>query len=81
MWDEDVDVVCTGSGVAGWRVPSLQSIWAVRSTSPIRAVITPARTWARSVHGVTVCIPWLGVDVGDSETNDYFAALSPTSGR
>jgi hypothetical protein len=30
---------------------------------------------------VTVCIPWLGVDVGDSETNDYFAALSPTSGR
>jgi hypothetical protein len=80
MSDEDVDVVCTGSGVAGWRVPSLQSIWAVRSTSPIRAVITPARTWARSVHGVTVCIPWLGVDVGDSETNDYFAALSSDIG-
>jgi flavin-dependent dehydrogenase len=81
MWDEEVDVVCTGSGVAG-----LASAIAVidaggevyvagscgdRGTSESAV---PVRTRLDPLH------PWLGIDVSDAETNEYFAALSSDLG-
>jgi hypothetical protein len=76
-WDDEVDVVCTGSGVAGLA-------------SAISAVDMGGEVFVASPHGATRSgpspvvvrsrvdnlIPWLDVDVWDTETNEYFAALS-----
>jgi hypothetical protein len=80
IWDEEVDVVCTGSGVAG-LASAISAIDIggevfVADTSGDRASVTPVPVRAR----VDRLHPWLGVDVGDSETNDYFAALSSDLG-
>jgi hypothetical protein len=80
MWDEDVDVVCTGSGVAGLATATsavdLGGEVYVADSSGDRASDTmgPVRPRVDRLH------PWLGIDVGDSETNDYFAALSSDIG-
>ena len=72
IWDEEVDVVCTGSGVAG-LASAISTVDVggdvfVADSSGDRA----ARARVDRLH------PWL--DVGDSETSDYFAALSSDLG-
>ena len=78
IWDEEVDVVCTGSGVAGLaNAISTVDVGGdvfVADSSGDRAGVTSARARVDRLH------PWLGVDVGDPETNDYFAALSSDLG-
>ena len=78
IWDEEVDVVCTGSGVAG-LASAISTVDVggdvfVADSSGDRADQTSVRARVDRLH------PWLGVDVGDSETNDYFAALSSDLG-
>lgn len=63
MWDEEVDVVCTGSGVA-----CLATAIGVADLGAEVFVANPASR--PSPH------PRLGVDVQDFETNEYLAALS-----
>jgi hypothetical protein len=81
MWDEEVDVVCTGSGVAGlasaisvvdvggevYVADSCGDRVSSETAVPVRTRLDPLR-------------PWLGIDVPDAETNDYFAALSSDLG-
>jgi len=76
-WDEEVDVVSAGSGVAGLAsaisvADSGGDVLVVDSFGEPASTEYPAPVRARldRLH------PWLGVDVADSETNDYFAALS-----
>ncbi|MGX9790533.1 hypothetical protein [Mycobacterium sp. MMS18-G62] len=80
-WDDEVDVVCTGSGLAGLA-------------SAISAVDMDGEVFVASPHGdddfissriavrsrVDRLIPWLDIDVQDAETNEYFAALSSDLG-
>jgi hypothetical protein len=80
IWDEEVDVVCTGSGVAG-LASAISTVDVggevfVADTSGDRADDTPVSVRAR----VDRLHPWLGVDVGDSETKEYLAALSSDLG-
>jgi hypothetical protein len=63
MWDDEVDVVCTGSGVG-----CLATAIAVADLGGEAFVANPASR--PSPH------PRLGVDVEDFETNEYLAALS-----
>lgn len=78
-WDEEVDVVCTGSGVAGLASAiSVVDIGGEVFVAGSRGDLAPsgARVRPRSdrLH------PWMGVDVGDSATKEYFAALSSDLG-
>jgi hypothetical protein len=76
-WDDEVDVVCTGSGVAGLA-------------SAIAAVDMGGDVFVASPHGaagsgpspvaVRSRVEWLDVEVRDAETNEYFAALSSDLG-
>jgi hypothetical protein len=80
IWDEEVDVVCTGSGVAG-LASAISTVDVggevyVADSSAGRADETPVPPRAR----VDRLHPWLGVDVGDAETIDYLAALSSDLG-
>jgi hypothetical protein len=80
-WDDEVDVVCTGSGVAGLA----SAISAVDMGGEV-FVASPrgdARSGSSSVavrSRVDSLIPWLDVDLRDAETNEYFAALSSDVG-
>jgi hypothetical protein len=80
-WDEEVDVVCTRSGVAG-----LASAISVADIGGDVFVADSHRDHSSSETAVHVRAradrlhPWLGVDVGDSETNEYLAALSSDLG-
>ncbi len=78
-WDEVVDVVCTGSGVAGLAsaisvVDIGGEVFVAGSRGDLAASSARVRPRSDRLH------PWLGVDVGDSETNEYFAALSSDLG-
>jgi hypothetical protein len=80
-WDEEADVVCTGSGVAGLA-------------GAISAVDMGAEVFVASPDGVASSAgsplavrsrvdrlhPWLGIHVSDAETIAYFAALSSDLG-
>lgn len=78
IWDEEVDVVCSGSGVAGLAcaisVVDVGGAVFVADSSGDLAGETPVRARDPRLH------PWLGVHVADSETNDYFAELSADLG-
>lgn len=80
-WDDEVDVVCTGSGVAG-----LASAISVVDAGGEVFVADPGEAVADSQASVVVrsridpLRPWLGVQVDDDETNEYFAALSSDLG-
>jgi hypothetical protein len=75
-WEKEVDVVSAGSGVAGLAI----AISAADSGGDVLVVDSfggPASTApAVAVRALDGLHPWLGVDVDDSETNEYFAALS-----
>ncbi len=79
IWDEEVDVVCTGAGVAGLAgaisaVDVGGEVYVADSSSDRADEPAPIRARVDRLH------PWLGVHVSDSETNDYLAALSSDLG-
>src|SRR5258705_2398620 len=80
MWDEEVEVVCTGSGIAG-----LAHAVAVVDTGG--EVFVAGSRGDSEPGGSSVAVRsrvdrlhWLEVDVPDPETNEYFAALSSDLG-
>src|SRR5215207_2059514 len=81
MWDEEVDVVCTGYGAAGLAraisvVDAGGEVFVAGSRDDVCSSATPVAVRSR-VHRLH---SWLDVDVADSETNEYFAALSSDLG-
>ena len=62
-WDEEVDVVCTGAGVAC-------------IATAIGVVDLGGEVFVANATGSPSPHPGLGVDVEDAETNEYLAALS-----
>jgi FAD binding domain len=80
-WDDEVDVVCTGSGVAGLASAISAAdvggqVFVANSSGDTGACDTRVAVRSR----VDRLYPWSGVDVGDLETNEYFAALSSDLG-
>lgn len=80
MWDEEVDVVCTGSGITG-----LAHAVAVVGMGGEVFVAGSRVDFERGGSSVAVRsrvdqLHWLEVDVLDRETNEYFAALSSDLG-
>ena len=80
MWDEEVDVVCIGSGIAGLA----HAVAIVDKGGEV--FVADSRDEAES-RGTSVAVRsrvgrlnWLEVDVRDPETNQYFAALSSDLG-
>ena len=81
IWDDEVDVVCTGSGLAGLAsaISAVDMGGEVFVASPHGAADSvPSRIAVRS--RVDSLIPWLDVDIWDAETNEFFAALSSDVG-
>lgn len=78
-WDEEVDLVCTGSGTAG-----LASAIAVADMGGDVFVADSADGGTAGGSAITSAVhrisPWLGVGFSDAETNDYFAAVSSDLG-
>jgi hypothetical protein len=79
-WDEEVDVVCTGAGIAGLAhavaiVDKGGEIFVAdsRGEAETRGTSVAVRSRVDRLH-------WLEVDVRDPETNEYFAALSSDLG-
>jgi hypothetical protein len=79
-WDAEVDVVCTGSGVAGLA----HSVAVVDMDGEVFVASSRDETHA---GGVSVAVRsrvdrlhWLDLDVSDPETNEYFAAMSADLG-
>jgi hypothetical protein len=73
MWDDEVDLVCSGPGVGGLAsaiaaVDAGHEVFLARSAADDRAE-APQPGYCRA-H------PWLSNRVVDPETNEYFAALS-----
>ena len=79
-WDEEVDVVCTGAGIAGLG----QAVAIVDEGGEVfvadsRDEAEPRRT-SVAVRPRIDWLHWLEADVRDPETNQYFAALSADLG-
>jgi hypothetical protein len=79
-WDEEVDVVSTGAGIAG-----LAHAVAVVDTGGDVFVADSRRDTEPTGTSVAIRsrvdrLHWLQVDVPDQETNEYFAALSSDLG-
>ena len=79
-WDEEVDVVCTGSGVAGLAhsvavVDMGGEVFVADSGGDVEPSGTPVAVRSRVDR-----LHWLEVDVPDPETTEYFAALSADLG-
>jgi len=80
MWDEEVDVVCTGSGMAGLAhalavVDMGGEVFVAGSRGDSEPAGSPVAVRSRIDR-----LHWLEVDVPDPETNEYFAALSSDLG-
>jgi hypothetical protein len=79
-WDEEVDVVSTGSGIAGLA----HAVAAVDMGGEVfvadsRGDVEPSGA-SVAVRSRVDRLHWLEVDVPDPETNEYFAALSSDLG-
>ena len=80
-WDEEVDVVCTEAGLGGLA----SAIAAVDAGGDV-FVATSTRGEGAYAHAIADrpqvdhLRHWLGVDVLDSETKEYFAAVSSDLG-
>jgi hypothetical protein len=78
-WDEEVDVVCSGSRAAG-----LASAISVVDIGGEVFVANSAGDLAPGdlsrLHRADLLRPWLGINIPDPETNEYFAALSADLG-
>ena len=79
-WDEEVDVVSTGSGIAGLAhaVAAVDMGGAV-FVADARGDIGPSGR-SVAVRSHVDRLHWLELDVPDPETNEYFAALSADLG-
>jgi hypothetical protein len=79
-WDEEVDVVCTGAGIAGLAhaVPIVDMGGEV-FVADSRGEAEPGGT-SVAVRSRIDRSHWLEVNVHDTETNEYFAALSSDLG-
>jgi hypothetical protein len=79
-WDEEVDVVSTGAGIAGLAhavavVDTGDEVFVADSRGD-----TGSRGTSVAVRSRVDRLHWLQVDVADQETNEYFAALSSDLG-
>jgi len=78
-WDEEVDVICTGSGIAALAhsvtVVDMggEVFVASRDDTEVGGASVAVRSRVDRLH-------WLYLDVSDPETNEYFAALSSDLG-
>jgi hypothetical protein len=80
MWDEEVDVVCTGSGIAGLaHAVAVVDMGGEVFVAGSRGDSEPAGS-SVAVRSRVDRLHWLEVDVPDPETNEYFAALSSDLG-
>ena len=80
MWDEEVDVVCTGSGIAGLaHAVAVVDMGGEVFVANSRGDIEPSGS-SVAVRSHVDRLHWLEVDVPDPETNEYFAALSSDLG-
>ena len=79
-WDEEVDVVSTGSGIAGLaHAVAVVDMGGEVFVADSRGDIEPSGT-SVAVRSRVDRLHWLEVDVPDAETNEYFAALSSDLG-
>jgi hypothetical protein len=79
-WDEEVDVVCTGSGIAGLaHAVVVLDLGGEVFVAGQRADTEPGGS-SVAVRSRVDRLHRLGVDVTDPETNEYFAALSSDLG-
>jgi hypothetical protein len=80
MWDEEVDVVCTGSGIAGLgHAVAVVDMGGEVFVAGSRGDFEPGGS-SVAVRSRVDRLHWLEVDVPDPETNEYFAALSSDLG-
>src|SRR5258705_5368954 len=76
MWDEEVDVVCTGSGIAGLaHAVAVVDMGGEVFVANSRGDIEPSGS-SVAVRSRVDRLHWLEVDVPDPETNEDFTALS-----
>ena len=80
MWDDEVDVVCTGVGIAGLAhaVATVDMGGEVFVAGPRGDIESGGSSVA--VRSRVDRLNWLELDVQDPETNEYFAALSSDLG-
>jgi hypothetical protein len=79
-WDEEVDVVCTGSGIAGLaHAVAVLDMGGEVFVAGSRGDIEQGGS-SVAVRSRVDRLHWLEVDVPDPETNEYFAALSSDLG-
>ena len=79
-WDEEVDVVSTGSGIAGLaHAVAVVDMGGEVFVADSRGDAEPSGT-SVAVRSRVDRLHWLQVDVPDPETNEYFAALSSDLG-
>ena len=79
-WDEEVDVVSTGSGIAGLaHAVAVVDMGGAVFVADSRGDIEPSGT-SVAVRSRVDRLHWLDADVRDPETNEYFAALSSDLG-
>ena len=79
-WDEEVDVICTGSGIAALAhsvavVDMDGEVFVASGDDTIEAGGAPVAVRSRVDR-----LHWLDLHVSDPETNEYFAALSSDLG-
>jgi hypothetical protein len=80
MWDEEVDVVSTCSGIAGLaHAVAVVDMGGDVFVASSRGYVEPSGT-SVAVRSRVDQLHWLQVDVPDTETNEYFAALSSDLG-
>ena len=80
IWDEEVDVVCTGSGIAGLaHAVAVVDMGGEVFVANSRGDVEPSGS-SVAVRSHVDRLHWLEVDVPDPETNEYFAALSSDLG-
>ncbi len=80
MWDEEVDVVCTGSGIAGLaHAVTVAALGGAVFVAGGRGDTEPGGS-AVAVRSRVDRLHWLDVDVPDPKTNEYFAALASDLG-
>ncbi len=80
MWDEEVDVVSTCSGIAGLaHAVAVVDMGGDVFVASSRGDIAPSGT-SVAVRSRVDRLHWLEVDVPDPETNEYFAALTSDLG-
>jgi hypothetical protein len=79
-WDEEVDVICTGSGIAGLA----HSVAVVDMGGDVFVASSGDETGAGgaavAVRSRVDRLHWLDIDTSDPATNEYFAALSSDLG-